>query len=115
MSQGLRATSSSLRRALAALITAGCSTLATGCGQKIQEQYAVEIVGPIGVNYLKGATTVAVYVGGKELSRSNIGPGQPFSVTATGVNTTTTPSAIIAVRALDAMEHVVAYGQTLEI
>src|SRR2546421_1898571 len=115
MRQGLRATSSSPGRALARALALACSVLAAGCAQKIQEQYAVEIVGPIGVDYLMGATAVALDLSDKELSRTGIGPGRSFSVTGGGINTTTTTFGEIGVRAVDAMDHILAFGKTPEL
>jgi hypothetical protein len=86
-----------------------------GCGQKIQDQYGVEIVGPIGVDYLAGAKTMVLEVGGKELSRTAISPGVPFALGGEGINTSTMTSGVIRLRALDAAGAVVAYGQSPEV
>jgi hypothetical protein len=86
-----------------------------GCGEKIQDQYAVEIIGPLGVDYLAGARTMVLDVGGKEVSRTAISPGVPFSLTGTGIDTNAMAAGVIRLRALDDSGALVAYGQSPEI
>jgi hypothetical protein len=91
------------------------AALLGGCGEKIQDQYGVQIVGPVGMDYLAGARTVVLELDGRELSRTAINPGQPFSVTGSGIDTGATTTGAVGVRALDASGATVAYGQSPDI
>jgi hypothetical protein len=88
--------------------------LAMGCGQKIQEQYEVQIIGPTDTNYLTGVRTVVLEVGGKEVSRTTVKEGQAFNLTGTGIDTNTTTSGAVRVRGLGENGELLAYGQTPE-
>jgi hypothetical protein len=87
---------------------------APGCGETIQQEYRIEIVGPVGMNYLAGAVTAVLLAGDKE-SRTPITPGAPFSVVNPGIDVNRTPAATFRFRALDPAGQVVAQGQTPEI
>jgi hypothetical protein len=86
--------------------------VAAGCGQKIQQQYNFTIIGPRNVDYLAGATAVALDVGGREISRASVSDGVPFSLSGGGVDPNVTLQAAIGVRALDGSGNLVAFGQT---
>jgi len=103
------------RLRLAAARAAVLASLLGGCGQKLQDQYSVQIIGPTGMNYLGDARTMVMDVGGKEVSRTSIAPGQPFSLTGSGIGTTLNSTGVIRLRALDAAGALVAYGQSPEI
>jgi hypothetical protein len=91
------------------------AALLGGCGTKLQDQYGVQIIGPVNLDYLAEARTVVLDVGGKELSRTSIRPGEPFALTGEGINTATTMSGVIRLRALDGSGALVAYGQSPEL
>jgi hypothetical protein len=96
----------------AALATAA---LLAGCGQKLQEQYGVQIIGPVGLDYLSGARSVALEVGEKEISRTSVSPGEPFDLTGGGIDPGLMRSGTIRVRAYDGGGALVAYGASPEI
>jgi hypothetical protein len=89
--------------------------LAAACTPKIQEQYSVELVGQLDKNYLVGATKAVLEVNDTVVATTDISPGRSFNLTGKGINTTTTPSGVFRVKALDAMNRVVAVGESPEI
>jgi hypothetical protein len=113
MSHGSRPFSAS--RGRLALLPALAALASAACGQKLQEQYGVQIVGPVGIDYLAGARTMVLDVGNKELSRTTIEPGAPFDLSGAGIDPGTMRSGVIKLRALDGNGAVVAYGESPEI
>ncbi len=96
----------------ARLLAAACLLFA--CGEKIQQQYRVTIIGPTGVDYLAGGTHAVMSISGRgEVARATITPGQPFSLSTTEVMPTGSGS--IQVEVLDQNDGLVAFGQTPEI
>jgi hypothetical protein len=88
-------------------------TLLVGCGNKIQQEYTLQVIGPVGDFYLKSATTIALEVNGREITRSNVSEGLPFSVVGGGVDVGgTNGMGAIKLRALDRAGNLVAYGET---
>src|SRR5438094_666756 len=88
---------------------------AAGCTSKLQDQYQVEIVGALDSNYLMGATTGVLELNDKEVARTGISPGTPFSLTGAGIDTNLITSAVFRFKALDGAGMVVAQGQSPEI
>jgi hypothetical protein len=91
------------------------AALLAGCGQKLQEEYGVQIIGPVGLDYLAGVRTVVLEVGDKEISRTTVNPGEPFALSGGGIDPGLMKSGIIRVRALDAANALLAYGASPEI
>lgn len=91
------------------------AALAAACGEKIQETYNLQIIGPVDSNYLMGARTVVLYVAGRETSRTAITPGQSFSLTATGIDASAGRTATLGVRILDGDGNLIATGDTPEV
>jgi hypothetical protein len=89
------------------------AALGSGCGEKIQETYRLEIIGPTEGDYLMGARTVVLEVGGREVARTDITPGRSFSLTGSGINTPST--AALRVRVLDAAGAMLAFGETPDV
>jgi hypothetical protein len=99
------------RRLLAPL----CALVAcASCGQKLQEQYGVQLIGPAGVDYFQGANRVELSVGGKTYTTA-ITPGVPFTLDGSGIDVNANTASVFKVRALDAADHVVAAGQSPEV
>jgi hypothetical protein len=86
-----------------------------GCGEKIQEQYQVQIIGPTDTNYLTGVRTVVLEVGSKEISRTAVNEGAPFALMGGGIDINTTTSGAVRVRGLGAGGELLAFGQTPEL
>jgi hypothetical protein len=91
------------------------AALLAGCGQKLQEQYGVQIIGPVGLDYLAGARSVALEVNDKEISRTSVNPGEPFDLTGGGIDPGLMRSGAIRVRFFDGGGTVLAYGASPEI
>jgi hypothetical protein len=89
---------------------------AAGCRPKVEEQYSIHIVGPTGADDpLLGVKSVALEVAGREIARSTIESGIMFELSGGGLATDITKSGRIAVRGLDASDHLVSFGQTPEV
>jgi hypothetical protein len=89
---------------------------AAGCGEKITQEYRIQLVGPLDMptSFLDGATTGVLEAGGKKF-RTPIMPGVPFAVTGAGIDLKATPNTVFKFQALDATDKVVAQGQSPEI
>src|SRR2546421_1584495 len=86
---------------LASAAALAVAALLAGCGQKLQEQYGVQIIGPVGLDYLAGVRSVALEVNDKEISRTSVNPGEPFDLTGGGIDPGLMRSGAIRVRAFD--------------
>src|SRR3954465_12788059 len=91
------------------------AALLAGCGQKLQESYGVQIIGPVGMDYLTGARSVALEVNDREISRTSVTPGEPFDLTGGGIEPGLMRSGAIRVKAFDGGGTMVAYGASPEI
>jgi hypothetical protein len=91
------------------------AALLAGCGQKLQESYGVQIIGPVGMDYLTGARSVALEVNDREISRTSVNPGEPFDLTGGGIEPGLMRSGAIRVKAFDGGGTMVAYGASPEI
>jgi hypothetical protein len=99
------------RRRRALRLAALALPLATGCGQKIQQEYDLLVISPPG-EYFAGAATAVLNVAGREVSRTAVSEGVPFSVTGSGVDVNGTNSGAIALSIVDGTGKVIGYGET---
>lgn len=83
-----------------------------GCGEKIQEVYSLEIVGPFGENYFRDTREVVLTLGSKEIARKRVSPGFTFSLDGSQVDPLVTSSGSWKVTGLDDNGKIVAFGQT---
>lgn len=100
---------------LRAIVSFALLLAAASCGEDIQEQYLVEIKGPIDVDYLAGVKEVALDVAGREVARASITPGRPFNLVGKDIDPVKTKSGVLGVRALDGAGRVLAFGTSPEI
>jgi hypothetical protein len=99
------------RRRRGLLLGALALPLVVGCGDKIQQEYDLQIISPPG-EYFHGAATAVMSVAGKEIGRTSVSEGAPFSFTSGGIDTGSTAAGAISVSVLDGAGKVIGYGET---
>jgi hypothetical protein len=94
-------------RALSGLVAA---VLGSSCGETLKDTYTVQIAGPN--DAFAGAATVELLVSGQIMASKAVTGTGPFDLEIPDLDPTTTRTAILGIRGLDAAGKVVAFGQT---
>src|SRR4051812_28999026 len=100
------------------LVRSSVAALALGalaCGKEIKQTYSLEIVSTPQSDPFGAASTAILEVNGKEVARTAVRSHAPVSLSIPSLDPMTTASASFAVRAVDAMGKVVAFGRTPEV